>query len=71
MCSISVLTQWGQQQVTPQQWTPDTFGQFQKVLKLLEKLDAKLGIPDCEDPAKAAWMREVEARLAKLETTDA
>jgi len=48
-------------------WTPAVYNEFQEILKRLEELDKKLGQPHCEDPAKAAWMREVEERLAKLE----
>lgn len=48
-------------------WTRDTFSDFQEIIKRLERLDAKLGEPDCDDPRKAAWMREVEARLTALE----
>ncbi len=41
--------------------------EFKEILRRLEALDEKLGQPDCEDPAKAAWMRGVEDRLAMLE----
>lgn len=66
MCSVSVISEWGQT-IPMQQWTRPAFDQFKEVLDRLDILDAKLSQPDCEDPAKAAWMREVEARLEKIE----
>lgn len=48
-------------------WTREAFEDFKKLIKLAEKLDEKLNQPDCEDPEKAAWMREVERRLKALE----
>lgn len=52
--------------MAPTPWTRDSFDEFKEILKRLEALDAKLGEPDCEDPAKAAWMQDVEARLEAL-----
>jgi len=51
----------------PIDWTPETWRMLKEVLAKLEALDAKTGQPHCEDPAKAAWMKDVEARLAALE----
>jgi hypothetical protein len=69
MCIVSAVMDYGRERIPVQQWTPETFGQFQQILIELQKLDAKLSQPDCEDPEKAKWMREVEGRLAKLEGT--
>jgi len=54
-----------------QTWTPPIWGEYQEILKRLADLDAKLGQPDCVHPAKEAWMREVEKRLAALEAQSA
>jgi hypothetical protein len=67
MCMVSVISQYGQQQIPRMQWTPDSFSDYKEILRRIEQLDAKLNQPDCVDPAKAAWMREVEDRLAALE----
>ena len=67
MCSVSVMQEYMRTNVPLQQWTPDTFGEYKEILRRLNDLDAKLNQPDCEDPAKAAWMREVEERLDSLE----
>lgn len=66
MCMVSAISNYGQQ-IPRQQWTQNTFYDFTEILKRVEALDKKLDQPDCHDPAKAAWMREVEARLRKLE----
>lgn len=67
MCSVSVISDWGRTQIPQENWTRSAFNEFREVIRRLEEIDRKLGQPDCEDPAKAAWMREVEARLDKLE----
>ncbi len=67
MCSVSVLSDWGRTMVPQQQWTRPVFDDFKEVLLRLDEIDKKVGQPHCEDPAKAAWMREVEARLAAIE----
>jgi len=67
MCSVSVIQDYFRQRVEPTEWTRPVWTEYQEVLRRLEALDAKLGQPHCEDPAKAVWMRDVEARLAKLE----
>ncbi len=43
------------------------------MMKTARRLDAVLGLPDCEDPAKTAWLEEVRARVraherAKIDT---
>jgi hypothetical protein len=48
-------------------WTQPAMNEYKEILARLAKLDEMLQQRDCEDPAKAAWMREVEARLAELE----
>ena len=66
MCAVSMITNPGNwPNGTPhlQPWTRDTFDEFQEIIKMLKKLDAKMGQPNCEDPAKIAWMKEVEKRL--------
>ena len=67
MCAVSVMYDWGQT-VPMQTWTPPAFEQFKEILRRLEALDKKLAQPDCDDPAKAAWMHEVEKRLSVLES---
>jgi hypothetical protein len=48
-------------------WTTDSFKLLQEVMEKLKKLDAKLGLPNCEDPKKVEWMKEIEDRVKKLE----
>jgi hypothetical protein len=83
MCAVSVIQDYFRQRtdpfIPPQpwprdirspmpiQWTIETWALLKDILKKLEELDVNTGQPDCEDPAKAAWMPEVEKRLATLE----
>lgn len=67
MCVVSAIFDYGRQRIPMDQWTPDAFDQFKKVVKAAERFDEAAGQPDCEDLAKAAWMREVERRLKALE----
>jgi len=67
MCMVSMIHDYARERVPMDVWTPASFEQFKQILDKLAALDAKLSQPECEDPAKAAWMREVEARLAALE----
>lgn len=81
MCAVSVVqdyfrertiqpqpfNQWPPTPAPAINWQPDTWKLYKEILEKLTELDRKTGQPDCEDPAKAAWMREVEKRLAALE----
>lgn len=48
-------------------WTPESFDLLKDILTKVEELDKKLGLINCEDPAKAAWMKKIEERLKMLE----
>lgn len=67
MCSVSVIMDYGRTRIPPKQWTPSAWSEYKEILKRLEALDEKLGEPDCEDPAKAEWMENIEKRIAALE----
>lgn len=67
MCMVSMTSVAGSQ-ILIDTWTRPAFNEYQEILKRIEALDKKLGQPDCVDPAKEAWMRDVEKRLAALET---
>lgn len=45
-------------------WDPDALKLLREAIDLIRKLDAKLGLPDCEDPKKAVWLAEVERKVA-------
>lgn len=66
MCAVSVILDYGRR-IHIQDWNQQNWRDFQTLKQQAEEFDRKTDQPDCEDPAKAAWMREVEARLAKLE----
>lgn len=67
MCAVSATMDYMRQHIPIAQWDRPMFNEYQEILNRLAALDAKLGQPDCEDPAKAEWMQQVEERLARLE----
>lgn len=67
MCTVSVVSDYVRERVPLQRWTPQIFGEYREIIRRLTILDEKLGQPHCEDPAKVAWMKQVEERLAALE----
>jgi hypothetical protein len=71
MCAVSVINDYGHYRIPLNTWTPDTWGQYQDILRRLAELDKKLGEPDCETAGKLEWQNAVEARLAKLEAKPA
>lgn len=69
MCMVSVVFDYGRT-VPPTSWTPDTWSQYQEILRKIEELDKKLGEPECHDPEKATWMKDIEDRLKALEESN-
>lgn len=67
MCMISLVMDYGRTAIPPQTWTRDTFSEYMEIIRRLDALDKKLDQPECIDPEKFTWMKEVEARLAALE----
>jgi hypothetical protein len=67
MCAVSAVHDNYHWNVPQQQWTQPLFNEYQDIIRRLDALDKKLGQKDCEDPSKAHWMAEVQARLSKLE----
>lgn len=67
MCAVSAIHDYYRTNVPIDQWTVSRFNEYKDIVRRLDELDKKLSQPDCDDPAKAAWMREVEARLKVLE----
>ena len=68
MCMVSVINDYGRQQIPASQWNRSNFDEFKEILRRLDALDAKLGQPDCVAVEKTEWMHEVERRLTALES---
>jgi len=71
---VSVIMQYGQR--TPAfQYTPERFNTLLDVAERAKLFDQANGEPHCEDPAKAAWLKEtlerIEKRLTDIEATQA
>ncbi len=52
---------------SPRVITEAEYAEFLRLKAMASELDKKLGQPDCEDPTKEAWQKEVERRLGILE----
>lgn len=56
---------------TTVQWTvqreKDALDLFEEIIGLTKKLDAILGLPDCESAHKTEWMNAVRERIRKHE----
>lgn len=41
----------------------DPLSIFEELVRVAARLDKSLGLPDCEDPAKAVWLEKVRAAV--------
>lgn len=48
-------------------WSEEKMRKLMELIEKAREMDKLMGEPDCEDPAKTAWMKQVEQRLKKLE----
>ena len=71
MCVVSVVYDYFRTNVPIHDWTRPAFTEFQEIIHRLDKLDQRFEQPDCPDPDKAAWMKQVEERLMLLESASA
>jgi hypothetical protein len=67
MCAASMVIDYGRQYIHMNDWTIPTYNEFTEILRRVNELDKKLNQPECHDPEKAKWMKEVEERLSTLE----
>jgi len=66
MCIISRLYDWGNE-LSPDNWDPSSLKDFKDLIEKAKELDTKLGQPDCEDPSKADWMKQMEERFKEAD----
>lgn len=67
MCVVSYVHDYMSKQVPITYWTPPVFDEYKDILERLARLDEHLNQPDCESPEKAAYLKKIEERLARLE----
>lgn len=70
MCVYSMVVDLGQElhkQYPGQDWDWNTVQQFLEVLRRLDEIDKKLGLKDCADEEKDAFMKKVFERVDALE----
>ena len=63
MCAVSMMHDYFRQNVTPEAWDPYKFRRYKDLIKLMEELDKLFNQPDCADPEKAEWLKDLEDRL--------
>lgn len=68
MCTVSMLYDYGRNRFPNDYWTPVTWPYFTELVKQAEDFDKKTDQPDCVDPAKEEWAKQVEERLRRLES---
>lgn len=68
MCVVSMVYDYGRR-LPADEWTRPALDEWKRLIEQAGRADRIMKQPDCEDPAKAAWMREIEDRLRKLEAT--
>ena len=61
MCAVSVITAYGQ---TIPVWSQANWDEYLKLLDQAHQFDLKTRQPNCDDPTKASWMKEIADRLA-------
>ena len=68
MCVMSMVTTgMGQQWPKPQRWGLQDLIDVTQILKRLDALDKKLGAPNCHEPVKEQFIKDLETRIAALE----
>lgn len=69
MCFVSVLTTNVQHQIQQpvKYWPYQQATEFSEIIKRLDALDQKLGLRDCHDVEKAAFIKALSDRIAELE----
>lgn len=70
MCMVSAITGWGQQQwpyTLPETKLPDIkeWIGFQEIVEKARKWDEANKQPDCVDPAKEKWLKELDALIKR------
>jgi len=67
MCVYSMVSDYGRN-MNPGNWNPNSFDAFKQLLDEARKFDEAAGEPDCEDPSKAEFLKELEERFADMES---
>lgn len=65
MCMVSMVSDYARQRVPMQTWleNPTAIQDLKKIIGLLEKIDKKLGQPDCVDPEKEQFIKDLEEHI--------
>lgn len=68
MCLVSLVVHGAANQLPPlPQWNLQQVTDMQRVVRLLESIDKKLGAKDCVDETKESFLAELDKRVKALE----
>jgi hypothetical protein len=70
MCFVSLVLSGGME-LPDNDWTPTGLEKFQKIVEEAKEFDKQTGQPDCEVDEKLEWLKDLEARMRKLEAKQA
>lgn len=62
MCTVSMVYDWGQQRDV-KEWDRQSLDDLLKAIEAAKVVDTITGQPDCEDPAKGAFLKRVRLRV--------
>lgn len=73
MCMVSMVHDYSKQRIPMDAWlqSPSALSDLKKIITLLEKLDKKLGQPDCVDPEKEKHINDIEEAIKKYKEANA
>lgn len=66
MCMVSAIMDYGRS-ISSDYWNPQTWPSFEEILEKARRWDELNKQPNCEDPEKATWIKDIERRLTELE----
>lgn len=67
MCVYSMVTDYGRERIPDDKWNPEKWDKWKGFLDKVKEIDDILEQPDCKDPHKEEWMKNMEERMKKME----
>lgn len=67
MCVVSMVHDWGRTTIPLDEWDVKKWNKLKDLIKKAEEIDKATGQPDCVDPEKERWAREMEERMKRIE----
>lgn len=67
MCVTSVIHDYGKESWDRRPWAPTAIEKYHDLIDAAQEFDEVAGEPDCEDPKKAEFLKELEDRVGQVE----